>query len=186
MLKVQFPRGQPTRSPSSNRREQNVKSRGSQVPRLPLHRYFLGWFSKLTSLLHDHTYLFIGSCSHLVSWPLMGTFKVLSPQWLNLPNAQVTLRREARGSGAVGFASRGFPGYATSLLFKMKFRAPLNVFSCLACESFSLSLLLLHIVLLLIANGLKSLSYWVLARSRCEALLWIIFRTGWGQEHSSR
>ena len=35
-------------------------------------------------------------------------------------NAQVTPRREARGSGAVRFASRGFPGYATSMLFKMK------------------------------------------------------------------
>jgi hypothetical protein len=70
-------------------------------------------------------------------------------------------------------------------LFKMEsIRATLNVFSCLACESLSL-LLLLHIVLLLIAVGLKSLPYWVLAGSHCEALLWIIFRTGLGQEHSS-
>jgi hypothetical protein len=58
-------------------------------------------------------------------------------------------------------------------LFKMEsIRATLNVFSCLACESLSL-LLLLHIVLLLIAVGLKSLPYWVLAGSHCEALLWI-------------
>jgi hypothetical protein len=70
----------------------------------------LGWFSKLTSLLHGHTYLFISSWQPLRVVAVHGTSKVLSPQWLNLPKrSKYPLEGKTRGSGTAGFAFHRFP-----------------------------------------------------------------------------
>jgi hypothetical protein len=138
------------------------KSRGSQVPRLSCYMNVLGVVFKTNKFaVWPHVSL------HQLLQPLRvlaayGTFRVLSWQMLNLPKRSSLLQREARGSGAVGFAFRRFPwAMRHHCLFKIWsfLCATQLLFFCLARESRSLSFTAFAYCPLLDSVGLKNFCF---------------------------
>jgi hypothetical protein len=89
--------------PSGNGKNLNSKAADRKSRGFLYSNISWGGFKKLTVLLAGHTYLFIGSGSHFLSWPRMERpqFCILYPFVIQQLSA---LGRQARGSGAVGFA----------------------------------------------------------------------------------
>jgi hypothetical protein len=136
-------------SPTSGRELTEIISRGSQVPRLSCYINVLGVVFKTNKFAVWPHVSVISSCSHFVSWLLMEHSECCRGKCSICQKRSSLLRREARGSGAVGLHSVGFPGLCDITVYlRLEFScAPLNVFSFAWPVNRVLSLLLLsHIV----------------------------------------
>jgi hypothetical protein len=107
--------------PSRNRRQKKRESRGSQIPRPSYSNISWGGFQKLTIVAGTHAPFH--RLLQPISYPgrLWNIESVVAAVAESAQRPQVTFRREARGSGTVGFVFHRSPcGMRHHCLFKME------------------------------------------------------------------